>query len=385
MSYLGAARYAARQGPGEPQVKRRSLLKAAVLAGGAAVAAPAISRGLMEWRMVTSWPKGLPGLGAGAERLAANITAMSGGRLTVKVYAAGELVPALECLGAVANGTAQLGHDASYYHTGKSEGCPFFTTFPFGFTTAELDAWVKYGNGQKLWDELYAPFGVRAFHAGSTGTQMLGWFKKEIRSLDDLKGLKFRAPGHQGRVLQKLGVTPVTLPGGEIFPALQSGAIDAAEWIGPYNDLALGFYQVCRYYYSHGYHEPGPNLQLTINEKAWQSLTPDLQAIVRTAADAATRDMLAEYNARSGPALRTLVKDHGVIVRGLPEEVLMACGEKSNEVLNEIYASDTSPNRIVRRIIEDFLAFRKEIIPWTRIGEQAYLNARRLPFEFKLK
>jgi len=366
-------------------VKRRTLLKAAVLGSAAAVAAPAISKGLMEWRMVTSWPKGLPGLGAGAERLAANITAMSGGRLTIKVYAAGELVPALECFGAVANGTAQLGHDAAYYHTGKTEGAPFFTAFPFGFTTAELDAWVKHGNGQKLWDELYAPFGIRAFHAGSTGTQMLGWFRKEIRSLEDLKGLKFRAPGNQGRVLAKLGVTPVTLPGGEIFPALQSGAIDAAEWIGPYNDLALGFYQVCKHYYAPGYHEPGPNLQLMINERAWASLSPDLQAIVRTAADAATRDMLGEYNARSGPALRTLVKDHGVIVRPFPEDVLIACGEKSNEVLNEIYAADRSPDRIVQRIIVDFLAFRKEIIPWTRIGEQAYLNARRLPFEFKLK
>jgi TRAP-type mannitol/chloroaromatic compound transport system substrate-binding protein len=366
-------------------VKRRTLLKAAALVGGSAIAAPAISKGLLEWRMVTSWPKGLPGLGAGAERLAANIGAMSGGRLTIKVYAAGELVPALECFGAVANGTAQLGHDASYYHTGKSEGAPFFTAFPFGFTTAEMDAWVKYGNGQKLWDELYAPFGLRAFHAGSTGTQMLGWFRKEIRSLEDLNGLKFRAPGNQGRVLQKLGVTPVTLPGGEIFPALQSGAIDAAEWIGPYNDLALGFYQVCKYYYSPGYHEPGPCLELLINEKAWQTLTPELQAIVRGAADAATRDMLAEYNARSGPALRTLVKDHGVVVRPFPEDVLMACGRASNDVLNEIYAADRSPNRIVQRIIEDFLAFRAEVMPWTRIGEQAYLNARRLPFEFGLE
>jgi TRAP-type mannitol/chloroaromatic compound transport system substrate-binding protein len=366
-------------------VKRRTVLKAAALGAGAAVAAPAISRGLLEWRMVTSWPKGLPGLGDGAERLAANITAMSGGRLTIKVYAAGELVPALECFGAVASGTAQLGHDASYYHTGKSEGCPFFTAFPFGFTAAEMDAWVKHGNGQKLWDELYAPFGIRAFHAGSSGTQMLGWFKREIGSLADLKGLKFRAPGNQGRVLQKLGVTPVTLPGGEIFPALQSGAIDAAEWIGPYNDLALGFYQVCRYYYSHGYHEPGAMLQLMINERAWRSLTPELQTIVRTAADAATRDILSEYNARSGPALRTLIRDHGVIVRALPEDVLMACGEKSNEVLNEIYAADRSPNRIVQRIIEDFLEFRQTIVPWTRVGEQAFLNARRLPFPFRLE
>jgi TRAP-type mannitol/chloroaromatic compound transport system substrate-binding protein len=366
-------------------MKRRSLLKATALGGGAAIAAPAIASGRKEWRMVTSWPTGLPGLGTGAERLAANITAMSGGRLTVKVYGAGELVPALECFGAVANGTAQMGHDGAYYHTGKSEGCAFFTAFPFGFSADEMDAWMKYGNGQKLWDELYAPFGIRAFHAGSTGTQMLGWFRNEIRSVADLNGLKFRAPGNQGRVLQKLGVTPVTLPGGEIFPALQSGAIDGAEWIGPYNDLALGFYQVCKYYYAPGYHEPGPSLQLMINEQAWQTLDAELQAIVRTAADAATRDMLAEYNARSGPALRTLVEQHGVIVRQLPEDVLMACGEKSNEVLNEIYAADTSPQHIVRRIIEDFLAFRSEVIPWTRVGEQAFLNARRLPFEFRLK
>lgn len=369
----------------ESRVKRRSLLKAAVLGGTAAFSAPAISKGLLEWRMVTSWPRGLPGLGTGAERLAANITAMSGGRLTVKVYSAGELVPALECFGAVANGTAQMGHDAAYYHTGKSEGCAFFTAFPFGFTMGEMAAWIKHGNGQKLWDELYAPFGIRGFQAGSTGTQMFGWFRREIRSLADLDGLKFRTPGNQGRVLQKLGVTPVTLPGGEIFPALQSGAIDGAEWIGPYNDLALGFYQVCRYYYSPGYHEPGPCLQLMINEQAWRSLTPELQAIVRTAADAATRDVLAEYNARSGPALRALVKDHGVIVRQLPEDILMACGKASSAVLNDIYAADTSPKYIVRRIIDDFLAFRKEIMPWTRIGEQAFLNARRLPFEFGLK
>jgi TRAP-type mannitol/chloroaromatic compound transport system substrate-binding protein len=366
-------------------VDRRNLLKAAVAGAGAAVAAPAIAKGVVEWRMVTSWPKGLPGLGTGAERLAANITTMSGGRLRIKVYAAGELVPALECFGAVANGTAQLGHDAAYYHLGKSEGCAFFTAFPFGFTTSEMDAWMKFGNGQKLWDELYAPFGIRAFHAGSTGTQMFGWFRKEIRSLEDLKGLKFRTPGNQGRVLQKLGVTPVNLPGGEIFPALQSGAIDGAEWIGPYNDLALGFYQVCRYYYAHGYHEPGGALQLMVNEAAWRTLSPDLQAIVRAACADAMRDTMAEYNARSGPALRTLVQQHGVIVRPLPEDVLMACGEKSNEVLNELHANDRSPNRIVARIIEDFLAFRQDVIPWTRVGEQAYLNARRLPFEFGLK
>lgn len=366
-------------------MRRRGLFRKIGAAAGAAastLAAPAIGQGLLEWRMVTSWPKGLPGLGSGVERLASRIGEMSGGRLTVKVYAAGELVPAFECFGAVANGTAQLGHDAAYYHLGKSEGTAFFTAFPFGFTAPEIEAWVKYGEGQKLWDELYAPFGIRAFLAGNTGTQMLGWFKKEIRSVDDLKGLKFRAPGNQGKILEKLGVTPVALPGGEIFPALQSGAIDGAEWIGPYNDLALGFYQVCRYYYSHGYHEPGAALQLMINEAAWRSLPPDLQAIVKAAAEAANVDIWAEYNARSGPALRTLVEKHGVIVKGLPEDVLMACGEKSNDVLNEIYdAGDAT----VKKIVIDFLKFRAEVIPWTRIADQSFVNARRLPFKFGLK
>lgn len=366
-------------------IKRRTFLTRSAAGTAAAttgaVSAPAISQGLREWRMVTSWPKGLPGLGTGAERLAERITRLSGGRISVKVYAANELVPALGVFDAVAEGTAQLGHDAAYYHLGKSEGCAFYTSFPWGFTANEIEAWVGYGNGQTLWDEMYAPFGIRGFLAGNTGTQMLGWFREEIRSIEDFQGLKFRAPGNQGKILQKLGATPVVLAGGEIFPALQSGAVDGAEWVGPYNDLSLGFYQVCKFYYSYGYHEPGAALQLTINEQAWQSLSSELQAIVKAACDAANQDMLAEYNARSGPALRTLVQDHGVQVRALPEDVLMACGRAANEVLNEVYEGGTP---IVRRIVEDFLAFRKDIMPWTRIGEQAFINARRLPFEFGL-
>jgi TRAP-type mannitol/chloroaromatic compound transport system substrate-binding protein len=367
-------------------IKRRTFLTRSAAGTAAAttgaVSAPAISQGLRDWRMVTSWPKGLPGLGTGAERLADRITRLSGGRISVKVYAANELVPALGVFDAVAEGTAQLGHDAAYYHLGKSEGCAFYTSFPWGFTANEIEAWVGYGNGQALWDEMYAPFGIRGFLAGNTGTQMLGWFREEIRSIEDFQGLKFRAPGNQGKILQKLGATPVVLAGGEIFPALQSGAVDGAEWVGPYNDLSLGFYQVCKFYYSYGYHEPGAALQLTINEQAWQSLSSELQAIVKAACDAANQDMLAEYNARSGPALRTLVQDHGVQVRALPEDVLMACGRAANEVLNEVYEGGTP---IVRRIVEDFLAFRKDIMPWTRIGEQAFINARRLPFEFGLR
>ena len=208
-------------------MKRRSFLKKAAVTGTAAaastLAAPAISQGIREWRMVTSWPKGLPGVGAGAERAAQNIERLSGGRLRIKVYAAGELVPALGVFDAVANGTAQLGHDSAYYHLNKSEGCAFFTAFPWGFTSDEMNAWIKYGNGQKLWDELYAPFGLRGFIAGNTSTQMLGWFKNEINSVDDFKGLKFRAPGNQAKILQKLGAIPVQLAGGGYFPSSTIG------------------------------------------------------------------------------------------------------------------------------------------------------------------
>jgi TRAP-type mannitol/chloroaromatic compound transport system substrate-binding protein len=363
-------------------MKRRSFLKNAALAApAAAISAPAISQGLLEWRMVTAWPKGLPGSGSGAERLAQRITKMSGGRLTVKLYSAGELVPAFGCFDAVSDGTAQMGHDCSYFHLGKSEAFTFFCSFPYGFTAAELDAWIKYGNGQKLWDELYAPFGVRGFLAGNPGAQMFGWFKKEIRSLADLQGVKYRTVGNSSRVVQKLGMTTVSVPAGEVFPALQSGAIDAAEYVGPYNDLALGLYQVCKYYYAHGYQEPGASEELIINEKAWQSLPDDLKEIVKIAAEASNNDILAEFTARSGPSIQTLVQKHGVMLKALPEDVLIALGEKSNEVLNEHYAAG---NELTRRIIDDFLKFKAEVTPWTRVGELAYLNARRLPFELKI-
>ncbi len=370
----------------EMPVKRRSVLQAALLGGGAALAAPAISRGLKEWRMVTSWPKGLPGLGTGAERLAANITRMSGGRLTIKTYAAGELVPALECFGAVANGTAQMGHDAAYYHTGKTEGAAFFTAFPFGFTAAEMDAWMKFGNGQKLWDELYAPFGLRGFHAGSTGTQMFGWFRRPIRSLADLQGLKFRAPGNQGRVLQKLGVTPVSLPGGEIFPALQSGAIDGAEWIGPYNDLALGFYQVCRYYYSPGYHEPGADAAAD-HQRAGLA-----HARRRTAGDRPGRGR-GRHPRRDGGIQRPLRTGAAHADREAWRDRAAVAGGRAARLRAEVErGAERDPCRgFVARIASSAASSRTSSRSGRRSSRghasasRPFLNARRLPFEFKLR
>ncbi|HSK38576.1 MAG TPA: TRAP transporter substrate-binding protein [Arenibaculum sp.] len=364
-------------------MERRSFLRGATVAGAAGAATlassfpkPAISQGRLEWRMVTAWPKGLPGVGTGADRLAQNITAMSDGRLTVKVFAAGELVPGLQCFDAVADGTAEMGHDAAYYHLGKSEATAFFATFPFGFTASELTAWVNYGGGQQLWDELYAGFGLKGFLCGNSGTQMFGWFRKEINSVDDLRGLKFRTPGNNGKILTKLGATVMLTPGGEIFPNLQSGALDGAEWIGPYNDLSLGFYQVAPYYYAPGYHEPGLGFQLMVNQAKYEALPDDLKQIVKVAAQAGHDDMLAEYYANNGPALHTLVTQHNVRLRQLPRDVLIAFGNAANEVLLELQDGDD----ITRRVIESYLKFREQIVPWTRVGEQAYFDARMLPF-----
>jgi len=368
-------------------MKRRNFLQTAAagtVAGTVAGAAgtvsslpkPAIAQGLREWRLVTSWPRGLPGVGTGTQRMADSITRMSDGRLKVKLYAAGELVPALACFDAVADGTAEMGHDASYYHTNKSEAMAMYTTFPWGLTAGEMSGWVHHAGGQELWDELYAPFGIKPFLAGNTGTQMLGWFRREINTLEDLKGLKFRTPGNGGKVMTKLGATVITLPGGEIFAALQSGAVDAAEWIGPYNDLSLGFYQVAQYYYSPGYHEPGSALQLMINRKAYEGLPADLQEIVKAAARAAYDDMYTEYVARSGLALRTLVQDHGVQLRVVPRDILIAMGNAANEVLNDVRGNDD----ISRRVVESYLAYRALVIPWTRVGELQFLNSRNLPF-----
>ncbi len=261
-------------------MKRRELIGA--LAGAATatalsacgkqeeVAAPAVHTGKVHhWKMVTTWPKNFPGLGTGANRVAELIEQLSGGRIKVKVYGAGELVGAFEVFDAVSRGTAQLGHAGAYYWKGKIAASPFFSAVPFGFTPDEINAWFYYGGGLELWEEAYRPFGLIPNPAGNTGPQMGGWFNKEINSLEDLKGLKMRIPGFGGEVLKRAGGIPVTLPGGEIFPALQSGAIDATEWVGPYNDLAFGLYKAAKYYYTPGWHEPGSAIECMINAKAF--------------------------------------------------------------------------------------------------------------------
>ena len=365
-------------------MKRRNFLTGAGLAAGATTLAsalprPAIAQDKIEWKMVTSWPKGLPGLGTGAERLAERITKTSAGRLSIKVFAAGELVPEMGCFDAVAQGQAEMGHDASGYHIDKIPAAGFYNSMPMGLTASEFNGWVYFGGGQELWDELYAPFNVKPFLAGNTGAQMGGWFRKEIHSAADLKGLKFRITGHGAQALTKLGVQVVPLPNGQIFSNLQSGAIDGAEWVGPYNDLSLGFYKVTKLYYWPGFHEPGSALQCMVNKGKFEALPDELKQIVAACCSAENDVMLAEFNGRSPAALSSLVNEHGVQLRQFPRDVLVAFGEASGFVMQELLENK---DQITRQIASSYLRFRQDAIRYTRIAETAFTTARSYKFDF---
>ena len=327
---------------------------------------------IYEWKMVTTWPKNFPGLGTGAEFLAKLINEMSGGRIKIKVYGAGELVPAFEIFDAVSRGAAELGHGAAYYWKGKNEALQFFSTVPFGLTATEMNAWLYHGGGMELWQQAYAPFGLVPTASGNTGVQMGGWFNKEINSVDDLKGLKMRIPGVGGEVLNRAGGTPVNLPGGELFTALQTGAIDATEWVGPYNDLAFGLYKVAQYYYYPGWHEPGTTLECFINKEVMDALPADLQSIVVNASRVANQDMLAEYTARNNDALETLLNKHNVDLRKFPDDVL----EKLQEISKTAVADEANKTSLGKQIYQSYMAFSKKVSAWHDISERAYLNAR---------
>lgn len=327
-----------------------------------------------KWKMVTTWPKNFPGLGTGANNIAKLITEMSGGRIDVKVYGAGELVGAFEVFDAVSQGNAQLGHAGAYYWKGKIPAAPFFSAVPFGLTAQEMNAWLQYGGGLELWREAYKPFGLIANPGGNSGTQMGGWFNKEINSLADLKGLKMRIPGFGGEVLKRAGGVPVTLPGGEIFPSMQSGALDATEWVGPYNDLAFGLYKAAKYYYTPGWHEPGTTMECMINEQAYNELPADLQSIVTNAIKVANADMLSEYTARNQQALQTLINEHNVQLRDFPDDVLRELKKLSEQVVEEAAQADP----FAAKVWASQKAFRKQVTQWTQNSEQKFLEAREL-------
>ncbi|WP_193163282.1 TRAP transporter substrate-binding protein [Microbulbifer hainanensis] len=327
-----------------------------------------------EWKLVTTWPKNFPGLGSAPERFAKKVAAMSDGRLKIKVYGAGELVPAMGVFGAVSDGAAQMGHGAAYYWKGKIPAAQFFTAVPFGLNAQEMNGWLHYGGGMELWRELYEPFDLIPMAGGSTGVQMAGWFNKEINSVNDLKGLKMRIPGLGGEVLNRAGGTAVTIPGGELYTALQTGVIDATEWVGPYNDLAFGFYQIAKYYYYPGWHEPGSILEFIVNKTAFEKLPPDLQAIVRTAARDANQDMLDEYTARNNRALQELVDKHGVQLRRLPDDVIVYLKKINNQIMEETAAEDPQ----FARVYKAYKEFESQVVPYHRISEEAYYQAREL-------
>lgn len=324
------------------------------------------------WRLVTTWPPNFPGLGTGVERLVDSIQRMSGGRIEIDVYAAGELVPAFEVFDTVSRGAAEMGHGAAYYWRGKSEAAQFFASIPFGLTAHEMNGWLYYGGGLELWTELYEPFDLVPFPAGNTGVQMGGWFNEAIESMDDLQGLRMRIPGIGGEALRRAGGTPVSLPGAEIFTALETGSIDATEWVGPYNDVAFGLHQAARYYYYPGWQEPGPTLECIINKEAFDALPDDLKAIVRVACQAANVDITAEFMARNARSLRELEEDPSVEIRAFPDAVLEGLERHTLDIIEELAAADP----MVERVWQSYRSFQNESRGWQRISEQAYLNTR---------
>jgi TRAP-type mannitol/chloroaromatic compound transport system substrate-binding protein len=327
-----------------------------------------------KWTMLTTWPKNFPGLGTGANKLAKYIEELTGGAITVKVYGAGEIVPALEVFDAVQRGTAQIGHGASYYWQGKHPASSFFAAIPFGLNAQEMNAWIYHGGGQELWDKLYEPFGLKAYAAGNTGVQMGGWFNKEIKSVKDFKGLKMRMPGLGGSVLSKLGAAVVTLSGGEIFQSLKTGTIDGSEWVGPYNDMATGLHKAAKFYYWPGWHEPGTSIEALFNKKALESLPSSLQTAVKAACMCANQDMIAEYTLKNAQALKALIEKENVIVKKFPDEVLKKLHEISQEVVKEISTKD----HLSKEIYDSFNSVLENSFEWNKVSEMGYSAARGL-------
>lgn len=357
-----------------PSVDRRRLLGLAGAGAAAALAAPAVVRAQerITWTMPIAWPKNTPGVGVNAQRVADMIGEMSGGRLTVNLFGAGELVPPFEVFDAVSQGTAQIGHGTAYFWQGKNPVFHFFSGVPFGLTAQEHAGWLYFGGAQELWNRAYEPFGVIPFYAGSSGPQAGGWFGKEINGLDDLKGFKMRIAGLGGEVMRRLGVNVVLLPPGEIFAALQGGTIDAAEWIGPWNDLAFGLYKVVNYYYMPAFHEMGPALEVIVNKAAYEALPDDLKAIVRRAAMAAADQTFADFTYHNAEAFGPILEQEGVQLRTWPDDVVMALAEESEKVLAEL----GNANALAKEVYDSFVAYRLKAAAYAKASDQRMLEMR---------
>ena len=359
-------------------MQRRSFLKKAGLglAAGAAAApsivnaqAPAAGLPTISWRMAGSWPKSLDTLYGGMEQIAKRVSDATGGKFNIKVFAAGEIVGPLQVLDAVQNGTIECGHTAAYYYFGKDPTFSLSCAVPFGPNSRQQNAWMYHGGGKELLREVFKSYNVMQFAAGNTGCQMGGWFRKEIKSVADLKGLKYRISSYAGMVLSKLGVVPQTIGGGDIYPALEKGTIDGAEWVGPYDDEKLGFYKVAKYYYYPGWWEGGPELDLLVNIKSWEALPKEYQAILEAACAEANVTMLAKYDAVNPAALKRLI-GNGVQLRPFSNEIMAACYKAANEVAAEISAK----NPQFKKVYDAMVKFRNEQVQWFSIAENRYDN-----------
>lgn len=342
-----------------------------------AISTPNIAKGIKRFRMVTTWPKDFPGLGQMPNRFASALSEMTSGAMEVKVYAAGELVGAMESFDATASGAADMYHGAEYYWQGKSKGFSFFTSVPMGMTAAEIMGWIDHGGGQKLWDDLSADFNIKPFQAGNTGHQTGGWFKRKINSLEDFKGLKMRMPGLGGEVIRRLGGAAVQLSGGEIYQALQSGSIDATEWVGPWNDYAFGFYREAPYYYAPGFHEPGASLALGINLDVWNTLSTSEQSIIKYACKSANDASLGEYTHENAKALSILKKDHNISPRYFSDEIMKEIGKISKDVVYELGNAD----KRTATIYQSYIKARNSYSKWTEMSDGLYINARKISDE----
>jgi TRAP-type mannitol/chloroaromatic compound transport system substrate-binding protein len=357
----------------EVMTTRRTFTIGAAAAAAGLVAAPAIARAdTLKWRMVTSWPKRLPGPGMSAERVAERIRRLSGGRIDITVYAAGELVPAFGVLDAVGNDVAEIGHSAAFYWQGKTPAAAFFTTVPFGLTPSEHVAWIDAGGGQQLWDELYKPFGVKPFMGGNTGVCMGGWFRHELKGFADLRGLKLRSLGLGGEVYRRLGATPQATPPAEILPSLQSGVLDAAEFVGPGSDIALGLYRVAPFYYYPGFNKPNGTGECIVALKTWNGLAPELQAIVAHACAAEATYALAEMERLNAAALEALTKQHQVKLTAFPGDLVDAARKQASDVLGEL----AGRSAITGKVHASYMDFRARTAPWSQVSIEAVLRAR---------
>jgi TRAP-type mannitol/chloroaromatic compound transport system substrate-binding protein len=353
-------------------MKRREFLTTAglVAATGATVSAPAVwAKGkTYSWKMVTSWPPNLPILQTGAVRFAKRLEEATDGRIKIQVFAGGELVPPLGYFDAVSKGTVEVGSGAAYYQAGKCPAGQWFSAVPFGFNPQGINAWFYSGGGLELWEEVYSDFNVVPRPQGNTGVQMGGWFRKEMKTIDDFKGLKMRIPGLGGKVVAKAGGTVVLLPGGEIFTSLERGVIDATEWVGPLHDLRMGFYKAAKYYYYPGWHEPGTCLEVIFNKKAYESLPKDLQSIVDAVAMETNLWSLSEFEARNGAALEELINEHNVNLMPFPAEMLGNLRKLAQEVLEE----EAKKDKMSTKVNEAFKKFKNQLGPWGTVSERAY-------------